>query len=70
LQKHPSFDVGSVKSDLDKIKTGMADTGSSISKLENTNEALEKRVKGLSVKTRKLRDNLHNLTVSDSVNIP
>ncbi|XP_066916363.1 uncharacterized protein [Clytia hemisphaerica] len=62
IRKQPVFDVNSVKSDLDKIKTGMADIGSSISKLENNHIVLEKRVSTLSAKTHKIQNILTNVT--------
>ena len=63
MRNHPAFDVLSVKSDLDKIKTGMAETGSSISKLENTHETMEKQVKILSQRSAKFHMILLNVTV-------
>ena len=63
MRNHPAFDVLSVKSDLDKIKTGMAETGSSISKLENTHETMEKQVKILSQRSAKFHKILLNVTV-------
>ena len=66
MRKHPAFDVQSVKTDLDKIKTGMAETGSSISKLENTDLVLAKKVKGLSERSTKFQGILLNITVSYS----
>ena len=66
MRNHPAFDVQSVKSDLDKIKTGMAETGSSISKLENTHEALAKQVKVLSERSTKYHKILLNVTVRNS----
>ena len=63
MRNHPAFDVQSVKSDLDKIKTGMAETGSSISKLENTHETMEKQVKILAQRSAKFHKILLNVTV-------
>ena len=68
MQDSPTFHlskrVDSLSHDIDSIKSGMADTGADIEKLNDENKKLEDKILSLLQKNDALKTKVFNLTVS------
>ena len=64
LHQHPSLNIISMKRDVDKLKTGMADTGSDILKLQGTHKLVNKEMKSLQIGFKEMQEKLFNNSVS------
>lgn len=68
MQSSPTFHVlnriEKVSRDIDSIKSGMADTGADIGKLEHSKEEFQNEIKQLASDNMKFKDQLFNITVS------
>ena len=68
MQDSPTFHlskrVDSLSHDIDSIKSGMADTGADIEKLNDENKKLEDKILSLQQKNGVLKTKVFNLTVS------